>query len=351
MATVAGIYREALRLIGDHDIVDENEATPNRFVLDSAYANAAQYCMSLGWWRFAFATVTPSLTSTSLPGYTRQFAKPNDWLRTHSVQLVSGTQTYLTDWYEEGANIAVKYTAAIVLKYIQSDIASTSWPEVFAKVVAAYLAFETCERLTQSRSTKADIYKVFIERLDLCRTSESVPPPIRLAEHTIERQTKAILEEGMWKFGMKTVELSSAGGPPSIGYAYRFTKPADWLRSVHVFRQTGMCEIPLDFRDEGGFLHADHDPIVLRYLSTDAVSPVTGDWTELFTNAWNALLRLKDAEQNGANENEVQARLLSYRTALSEARIKDGLNERPKVHKPSAFTAARRGAWSGEQAR
>lgn len=351
MATVASIYREALRLIGDHDIVDETEATPNRYVLDSAYTNAVQYCMSLGWWRFAFATTTPSLTSSSMPGYTHQFAKPADWLRTHSVSLLSGTQTYPTDWYEEGANIAVKYSAAIILKYIQNDIAAASWPEVFAKVVAAYLAFETCERITQSRATKGDVYKVFMERLDLCRASESVPPPLRLAEHTIERQTKALLEEGLWKFGAKTSELDSTAGTPSISYGYRFTKPADWLRTIHVFRQSGNNDVEIDFRDEGGYLHAEYDPIVLRYLSTAAVSPVTGDWTELFTNAWHALLRLKDAEQNGASENEVQARLMTYRTALAEARIKDGLNERPKVNKYSVFAAARRNGWNGEQAR
>jgi len=500
MATVASIYREALRLIGDHDIVDENEATPNRYVLDSAYTNAVQYCMSLGWWRFAFATTTPTLNVTSLPGYTRQFAKPADWLRTHSVCITWGTSSFPVDAYEEGANIGVKYTAGIIFKYVQNDIAVTSWPEIFAKMVAAYLAFEVCERITQSRASKADVYKIFQERLDAALRSESNAPPLRLAENAVEfatrhvleqgfwrfsvvtvdlshnagltassgftyraakpadwmrtyqvslkdgskfypidnrdtggnlhadytaftlqyvssnylspatwpegfrqavdaylmveslrlagdvknaeqakiqydrvldaalakdrlprplvleegairRATQGLLEEGLWKFSLKTDDLAGAGGTASLGYAYRFTKPADWLRTVRVFRQSGSQEIDIDFRDEGGFLHADYDPIVLRYVSTDAVSPVTGDWTQLFTDAWFALLRLREAEQNEVGANEIQARMTFYRAALKEAMIKDGLNERPKVNKFSTFAAARRNGYSGQQAR
>lgn len=349
MATVREIYREALLLIGDHDIVDENEVVSNRFALDISYENAVQYCMSLGWWRFAFATTTPTLVSTTLPGYTRQFAKPADWLRTHSVVLLNGTRAYPVDWYEEGSNIAVKFTSGIYLKYVQNDIAPGSWPEVFAKLVAAYLAFEVCERITQSRSTKGDIYKIFQERLELARLSESNAPPLRLAEHTIERATRSLLEEGLWKFAMKTTSLASAGGTPSVGYSYRFTRPADWLRTARVFRQSGTQELDIDFRDEAGFLHADYAPIVIRYLSTDAINPSTAGWTELFTAAWMALLRVREAELM-ADEREIQTRLLTYRAALKEAMLKDAMNERPKVHKYSAFAAARRTGYSGEQA-
>lgn len=488
--TVLSVYREALRLIGEHDIASTSEDVEARYVLDAAYDGAVAYCLSLGWWRFALVTATQAATTSTVPGYSRQFTKPADWIRTHSVCVTTGTRSIPVDWMESGSTILCKY-ASVTHRYIQDDVALADWPEVFAKLVAAYLALDVVERLTQTRTTKADIGEIFQQRLADARVSESVPPPRLLAEHAVEYATRHVLEQGFWRFSVNTVDLahnagltassgfsyraakpadwmrtylvavkrdtdfypvdyrdtggnlhtdyaafalqyvstdaidpstwpeafrqavdayleveaaranggsksseeaklgydkvlaaalskeglprplmlaegdirratrtqleqglwkfatvtaslSDAGGTPSVGYSYRFTKPADWVRTVRVYSRSSGSDQDIDFRDEGGYLHANYDPVYVRYISSDAIDP--DNWTELFTASWFALLRYEEARSNGMPAGEVQARYVSWRKHLGEALLKDGLNERPKVNRTGIFNAARRGA-------
>lgn len=78
------------------------------------------------------------------------------------------------------------------------------------------------------------------------------------------------LEQGMWKFAMRTVELTySPSIDPAFGYQYAFDKPTDLLR-LSALSADEYLRIPLlDYRDDAGFWFADIEPIYASFTSND----------------------------------------------------------------------------------
>lgn len=345
MATQLEIYNESLRLMGEHSIASTSVDEEPRYVLDDAYSRSITYCLQLGWWRFAFFTTSVSPAVGSQPGYTYTFTKPTDLLRTHSVGIVSGTQFYPIDWYDTSSTqLSCKQNSGVVVRYVKGSSTQTNpanWPEPFAKLVAAYLAFETCERITQSSAKKADIGKILSDRLTAARELESQPPPMLLPEHAIEQATRQMLELGAWKWAIVTASLSGNGQTPSPPYSYRFDKPDVWMRTIRVFRLESSRECDIDYRDETNDIHANYNPIYVRYITTAAIIPSSSWWPESFRRAWEALLSYTSMQHTGAGEQQIAAAMAHWEKLLREALIKDALNERPKVYRTSSFNKSR----------
>lgn len=337
MATQLEIYNEALRLIGEHSIASTAVDEEPRYVLDDAYARVIVYCLSQGWWRFAFFTssVSPS-SSSSYPGYSQAFAKPSNWLRTHSVGVIAGTQFFPVDWFEAGSSIAVKYASSVAIRFVKGSSTEkdpANWPEVFAKYVAAYLAFECCERITSSRTGKSDVVKVMEERLATARATESYPPPLTLPEHAVERVTRKLLEEGFWRFSIKSATPSTTTGA-SAGYSAVFTLPADWMRTYEAYVVgAGSRLVVIDRFEEGGKISAQHASIRLRYVSSSFVDPST--WTQAFYQAVETALGLESAKAEGAAPDKVEAMRVQLGKILDEQLGKERL-PRPLLLEPGA---------------
>jgi hypothetical protein len=351
VATALQIYNNALRLVGQNVLSATSDDDESRYAIDSVYSRAILNSLSLGWWKFAFTTasVTPT-TSSTVPGYTHKFAKPSNWLRTHSVGFAASTEFVSVDYHEFGSDIYVKSATSIAIKYTKqssTEIDPANWPEVFARVVEAHVAFEIAERLTQSSIKKADCAKILEERLGIARALESHAPPLLLPDHAVERVLRAQLESGLWKFAIKTVALTPNVATPSSGYTYAFDKPADWQRTVRVFTLSGSgaskTETEIDFLDENSDLHANYTPIYLRYIMTTGTTPSL--WTDLFREAFEAGLLYQNALAEQLPDAAVQARYIQWQALIAQAKVKDALNERPKVIRSGSFNAARRGPW------
>ena len=348
MATALQIYNESLNLMGEHSLANLSVDEEPRYVLDDVYTRAITYCLQLGWWRFALQTATVTLTvSASVPGFAYTFPKPSNWVRTHSVGVIGGTHFYPVDWTDVGGNVAVKHSATTAIRFIKAgsaEVDPANWPEVFARVVSAYVAFEACERITQSSAKKADIGKILADRIAVARETESHTPPLMLPEHGIERATRQMLELGAWKFAMATLSITPSLDTPSPPYTYCFDKPAVWMRTIRVARIIGNTECDIDYRDESFNIHANYTPISLRYISSAAIIP-SANWPEGFRRAHEALLAYVSAQHTGASEQQIAAAMAHWKTLLGEALIKDALNERPKVYRTSSFNKARGGAY------
>jgi hypothetical protein len=78
------------------------------------------------------------------------------------------------------------------------------------------------------------------------------------------------LEQGMWKFAMRSASLTQAGAG-AYGFTYVFNKPTDL---VHLFMASGSADFdpPMvyDYADEGTVLYANSSPLHIRYSSNDA---------------------------------------------------------------------------------
>lgn len=322
--TKLGVYREALRLIGEHDIASTSVDEEPRYVLDAAYDNAVLYCLSLGWWRFAFITTAPSTSSdTGTPGYTYGFSLPSGWLRTHSVGVLNGTRVIPVDWMHvtSSTKILVKHSS-VVLNYTKAETDETKWPDVFGKLVAAYLAFECCERISQSRATKGDLAKIMDDRLALARVSESLPPPLVLPQHAVEKTALALLEQGFWRFSMVTGAPSSTTSP-ATGYAYAYTLPADYVRVYDVMVESSGKLRPVDWRIEGAKLSAKAASVRLQYVSNSYADP--SKWTQGFADAVMTALELESAAASGAPADKIEPMRVQLDKAIDAALAKDGL--------------------------
>lgn len=87
------------------------------------------------------------------------------------------------------------------------------------------------------------------------------------------------LEQGMWKFAMRSASLSQVGAG-AYGFQYRFNKPEDF---VHLFEASETVDYnePLTYNivDEGTVFHAKSNPLYVRYSS---------NFSHLGTSPYNA---------------------------------------------------------------
>jgi hypothetical protein len=80
------------------------------------------------------------------------------------------------------------------------------------------------------------------------------------------------LEQGMWKFAMRSTSLTQAGAG-AYGFTYRFTKPSDLVHTF-VVSDTSDYDRPLSYTygDEGSVYYANSSPLYIRYSSNHATA-------------------------------------------------------------------------------
>lgn len=79
---------------------------------------------------------------------------------------------------------------------------------------------------------------------------------------TVRRQ---VLRGHTWNVATKRVLISPDATAPAFGFAYRFLRPADWLRTVAVGRET-YDEGSFIYRTEGGYFVTDEAEFPLVYI-------------------------------------------------------------------------------------
>lgn len=145
MTTLARVYNEALRRLGERRLTATTETRDARYHLDDAYTEVVPYCLEQGLWNFAMRAVQiePSDTISPQFGYSYAFEKPTDWLRTY---ILSENEN-LTEWILRlNDENAVWYADCGVLyaRYVSNGTSYgldlTKWPQTFADYVSARLA-------------------------------------------------------------------------------------------------------------------------------------------------------------------------------------------------------------------
>ena len=149
------------------------------------------------------------------------------------------------------------------------------------------------------------------------------------------------LEQGLWKFAMRTVLIDSSPSQTSdFGFQYAFDHPTDYIRTNAVCSDE-YFRSPLGegYTDEGGFWWADIDPIYVQYVSNDV--DFGGDlslWTASFQSYVEAYLAWRSAgalKGNRDNAEKIMAK------ALKSALAKDAMNGPPKTLPMSSWNRAR----------
>ncbi|MEL6204122.1 MAG: hypothetical protein AAFR47_02255 [Pseudomonadota bacterium] len=348
MATQLGVYQDALRHLGEARLASATDDVESRYVLDDAYEDAVDFCLRYAPWRFALVTEASTSSGAGTVGWAHEHTAPAAMLRSQSVFVsVSGRERPID--YREQGGVFQTNAAAFTLRYISTaGRAEGGWPEQFASAVAVYLAYLTCDRITGDAVRTAEMEATADRALRNAMETDAVP------EDPWRRHVQAgrfgdgiryMLEQGLWRFAMKTVSLTANAATPSPGFAYAFDKPADWIRTIWLYEQIGEGRYgekrDLPFRDEGGDLHANVEAPVLRYLSTTLGEDST-QWSDSFMAAVLAYLELLEVMNTpGAAGAQIQARQAAFDGAMRRALNKDAANETPKVDRQGSFTRVR----------
>jgi hypothetical protein len=153
MATsVVAICNRALQKLGADRITSLNEDSRNARSCNAAYESIRDSELRTHPWLFAIRRAELAADSEAPLGddYDYQYTLPTDCLRI----LKPKNEAYL-DWQIEGRNILSNETAPLTLRYIARITDPNVFDVEFVEAVAARLAAELCEELTQSNSKKA----------------------------------------------------------------------------------------------------------------------------------------------------------------------------------------------------
>jgi hypothetical protein len=154
-----------------------------------------------------------------------------------------------------------------------------------------------------------------------------------------------VLEQGLWNFATRTVELTYEPSiEPSFGYRRAFSKPADWLRTS-ALSSNGHFDPPLNaYVDETGYWFCEMDTIYVRYISND--DQFGGDlsaWPRSFTMYAACHMAVLMAPHPTRSQ-EMLARLEKQaEKLLIKAKTLDAANEGAKFFPTGSWTNARRG--------
>lgn len=159
-AVKLAIYNEALRHLGARKLASLTEDREPRRVLDDVWGasdDAVLFGLESGDWNFATRSVSalydPSITPSF--GWRRVFGKPDDFVRLTSLAGDEYFQLpYTARQYADEAGYWLADVDTLYIRYVSSHadfgFDSSKWTIAFRKFLAAYLAHEACERLTNS---------------------------------------------------------------------------------------------------------------------------------------------------------------------------------------------------------
>lgn len=141
----------------------------------------------------------------------------------------------------------------------------------------------------------------------------------RLLSRHWDTTVESELTKNAWTFAIVSAEIAGADlgtADGTLNWAYEL--PADALRPLPLTYDGQAQGIPINWRQEGGFVYSDQSsPRIIRYIA-NVTDPA--EWSALFTEAIAAALAIKIAHPLTAKANMIQIAQGAYDRAIAEAR-------------------------------
>jgi|WetSurMetagenome_2_1015567.scaffolds.fasta_scaffold304387_2 hypothetical protein len=156
------------------------------------------------------------------------------------------------------------------------------------------------------------------------------------------------LEQGQWRFAMRTSKMSyDTGITPSFGYRRAFAKPADWVNTSAVCSDEYFNVPLLQYTDEAGFWYSDLDEIYVKYVSNDANYGMNLSlWPYSFTEYVKAYFASRICGKIAASRelsDSIKKRGGVLEMAHLSALSRDAMAEPTKLLPPGSWVKARTG--------
>lgn len=162
MTSEVSIANRALTLLGADLIIALTDDNNRGRTMAANFAAIRDAELERHRWRFSIArAVLPALATAPAFQYGKQYQVPVDFLKLiEGGDLVSGSD--LTDyrtgssalWSREGDKILTNLGAPLHIRYIARITDTSLYSSSFAEMLAARIADECCERITQSDSKR-----------------------------------------------------------------------------------------------------------------------------------------------------------------------------------------------------
>lgn len=133
-----------------------------------------------------------------------------------------------------------------------------------------------------------------------------------------------MLRNHPWNCAIKRTVLSPDVAAPSFGYAYQFTLPSDWMRTLSI----GDYGEEIDYRSEGRKILADTDTLKIRYVFANTNE---GTWDAAFVDVMTMAMAARMAYAITQSASLAQVKLQEFEMAMKRARAADGQDDPPET--------------------
>lgn len=173
MASKVDIANRALQLIGAKRIVSLSEDSRNARAANAAFEPVKKAELRKHPWGFAVKRAQLA-ASTTAPLFTRanSFPLPADFIRL----LPPDPETNFNDldWTIEGRNIITNDGAPLDVRYIYDVTDPNEFDMLFREALAAKLAEQLCEEITQSNAKKAEATMAYREAIAEAKRANAI---------------------------------------------------------------------------------------------------------------------------------------------------------------------------------
>lgn len=146
----------------------------------------------------------------------------------------------------------------------------------------------------------------------------------RLVANIYEYKRDRVLRAHPWNCATKRVILSPDTVPPEFDWAYKFTLPPDWLRTISV----GADDDQDNYLIEGRMVLLDSNVCRLRYIFRNDVEST---WDALLVDAMTEVMKAAISYATSKSTSKEQLVEEIVRRVLKEARAVDGQENPPET--------------------
>jgi hypothetical protein len=152
-----------------------------------------------------------------------------------------------------------------------------------------------------------------------------------------------MLEKGLWKFALRTSELTADPDiDTSFGLPYAYVIPDDFVRLAGISTDDRFTNEDESYIEENGKWYSEHSRLYVRYVSNDnAYGFDLGKYPENYCSAFGAFMALRTALPITKDRGDRNDLVQLSEELLQTAKRLDAVDERVKRKPAGRWTRAR----------
>lgn len=191
MTSQVSIINKALIVLGEQTIISVDDSNERARVMKSIYDQTRDAELRKNRWSFAMKRVSLTPLSTAPEwGYDYQYQLPSDCIRLDMIKdsyIVPNLDNYRQQedlqYTVEGRRILTSMTSPLPIRYIYRVTDTNEFDALFAESLSRKLAFDACEKITQSTQKKQLLWNEYRQALlDAVKVGAIEKPPVALPD-------------------------------------------------------------------------------------------------------------------------------------------------------------------------